>query len=559
MKGQKLVYSPVSLWKNFDSVSLPFEQEVVKSEEVEGIVYDHLYFNGNSYEDGVSRIYAVFAYKKGKKDLPAIVLISDVGSPVDQKEISFWAKKGYAVFGFDNMGKNDEQEHFTQYPESVAYANYLLAERHLTHCDTNAKETSWYHWAANTRRAISFVVAQDFVDKESVGLLAKKDSAITACMAGAFDDRLAACAVVFGVCYQEMEIYPGNTLEEVERAEERERWFAGIAPQSYLMHMQTPFFLTIGANSSATDLDKTHDALNLIPKQTPWAMWIAEKLLDAGGENFVKNLDKWLTMRLKKQIDESLLPVSCFRKINGKLNVVVRVPDEEEVQEVQIFCSREAVKNSVRYWSKVQLSSVADGIYCAEIDIFDKTKACYAYSNVRYRGGLVLSTNIIEVDADYLKDVKESKKTKTIYAGNMGATVFQIYSPFDKEENVYEEKKLEMQTGPFDIRGLAGRKFATFALNDAKYIKGEDSVLAFDVYSKTEQEIVLSVITNYGPDQKVYSAQRKLVGGEIWQKICISHDELKCDRAKGLSGWSVCEVLCIQTDEEIVINNIVLS
>ena len=63
MKGQKLVYSPVSLWKNFDSVSLPFEQEVVKSEEVEGIVYDHIYFNGNSYEDGVSRIYGIFAYK----------------------------------------------------------------------------------------------------------------------------------------------------------------------------------------------------------------------------------------------------------------------------------------------------------------------------------------------------------------------------------------------------------------------------------------------------------------------------------------------------------------
>ena len=141
----------------------------------------------------------------------------------------------------------------------------------------------------------------------------------------------------------------------------------------------------------------------------------------------------------------------------------------------------------------------------------------------------------------------------------MGAAVFQIYSPFDKEQNVYEDKKLEMQTGPFDIRGLAGRKFATFALNDAKYIKGEDSVLAFDVYSKTEQEVVLSVITNYGPDQKVYSAQRKLVGGEIWQKICITHDELKCDRAKGLSGWGVCEVLCIQADEEIVINNIVLS
>ncbi|MBQ9715856.1 MAG: acetylxylan esterase [Clostridia bacterium] len=560
MQGQKLVYSPVSLWKNFDSTSLPFEQEVIDVNEVDGIVYTRIYFNGVQYEDGISRIYGVFAAKKNKKDLPAIVIVSDLGKGINQNEVSFWAKKGYAVFGFDNMGKNDESEHFSKYPDSVSYANYLSAGRHLTHCDTNAKETCWYHWAANTRRAISYVAGQDGIDKESIGLLATKDSAVTACMAAAFDDRLAACAVVFGVCYQEMEMHAGHTLEEVERAEERERWFAGIAPQSYLMHMQTPFFLTIGANSPATDLDKTYEALNLIPKQTPWAVWIAEKMLDAGGESFVKNLDKWLTARLKKQIDESLLPVACFRKINGKLNVIVRIPDEEEVQEVQIFFAHEAVKNSVRYWNKLQLSNVADGIYRAEVEVYDKTKACYAYSNVRYRGGLVLSTNLIEVDDNYLKDVQTSKKTKTIYSGNMGVNVFQVYSPLKKDQDLnYEEKKLEMQTGPFDIRGLAGRDFATFALNDAKFTKGEDSVLAFDVYSKAEQDLVAGIVTNYGADQRIYVATEKLVGGEIWQKVCFALDEFKCDRAKSIVNWGACEVLCLHADEDIVVNNFVFT
>ena len=109
MQGQKLVYSPVSLWKNFDSTSLPFEQEVVKVEESDGIVYTHIYFNGVQHEDGISRVYGVFGAKKNKKDLPAIVIVSDVGKGINQHEISFWAKKGYAVFGFDNTGKNDDQ------------------------------------------------------------------------------------------------------------------------------------------------------------------------------------------------------------------------------------------------------------------------------------------------------------------------------------------------------------------------------------------------------------------------------------------------------------------
>ena len=259
-------------------------------------------------------------------------------------------------------------------------------------------------------------------------------------------------------------------------------------------------------------------------------------------------------------VDESLLPVACFCKINGKLNVIVRIPDEEEVQEVQIFFAHEAVKNSVRYWNKLQLSNVADGIYRAEVEVYDKTKACYAYSNVRYRGGLVLSTNLIEVDSDYLKDVHISKKTKTIYSGNMGVNVFQVYSPLKKEQDLnYEEKKLEMQTGPFDIRGLAGRDFATFALNDAKFAMGEDSVLAFDVYSKTEQDLVVGIVTNYGADQRIYVATEKLVGGEIWQKVCFALDEFKCDRAKSIVNWDACEVLCLHADEDIVVNNFVFT
>ena len=84
-------------------------------------------------------------------------------------------------------------------------------------------------------------------------------------------------------------------------------------------------------------------------------------------------------------------------------------------------------------------------------------------------------------------------------------------------------------------------------------------MLTFDVYSKAEQELVVGIVVNYGEDQRIYSTTEKLVGGEIWQKICLSLDEFKSDRAKGLGSWDKCEVLCLHADESIVINNVVFS
>lgn len=560
MNSQKIVYSPVSLWRDFDGVSLPLDTKTEAEFEAEGVIYTYLYFNGADYGDGVSRVYGLFARKKGKKNLPAIIIVNEPGKQINEKETAFWAKKGYAAFSFDNTGETDACNKFTVYPQSVSYANFAYSGRHMTNCDTNAKETSRYHWAVNTRRAITFAAEQECVDVSSIGLLASKDSAVVACMVAAFDDRLSACALIFGVCHQEVEIINGQTREQLEQAEERERWFAGIAPQSYLMHMQTPFFLCIGANSSLSDLDKTYDALNLIPKETPWALWIADRLLDSGGESFVKNLDKWLTLRLKKQIDNALLPVVDFRVLNKKLNIIVRVPDDDEAQDIAIYFAREASKNSVRNWNKVSLQNLADGVYRAEVEVYDTTQSCYAFCNIKYRGGLVLSGNLKEINADGLRGVLPAKKTKTLYNGQMGVGEFQVYSPSSCEETrIYDEKRLEVKNGPDDIKGVCGSCFATFALNDSKYIKNDDGLLAFDVYSKEEQELVVSVVVDYGQNQKVYGVSQKLLGGEMWQKICLALGELKGERGRAPDGWSQCEVLCFEAQNEIILNNLILT
>ena len=72
MAGEKIVYSPVTLWRGFDALSPSFDTETVVEFENDGIELSYIYFNGVAYPDGVSRVYGVFARRKGKKTCPPL-------------------------------------------------------------------------------------------------------------------------------------------------------------------------------------------------------------------------------------------------------------------------------------------------------------------------------------------------------------------------------------------------------------------------------------------------------------------------------------------------------
>ena len=169
--SEKITYSPVTLWRDFDSEALELDVEVVESGEKDGLIYTYQYFNGEKCPDGNSRVYSLFVHKKGKRDLPAVLLLGEPDKRMDVRHAEYWANKGYAVLVFDNAGEGDDAERFTLYPKSIDYANIRRAGRHATNCDTNAKETSWYHWAINTRRAVTFLEKSEVADVESKGLV----------------------------------------------------------------------------------------------------------------------------------------------------------------------------------------------------------------------------------------------------------------------------------------------------------------------------------------------------------------------------------------------------
>ena len=83
--------------------------------------------------------------------------------------------------------------------------------------------------------------------------------------------------------------------------------------------------------------------------------------------------------------------------------------------------------------------------------------------------------------------------------------------------------------------------------------------MTFDVYSEKEQNLLVTCVADYGKKQRLFSVTKKLLGVDMWQKVCVSTNELKGDVGRRPSGWGDCEVLCIKADDEILINNLLLT
>jgi len=479
------IYSAPGVWKDFDAESLELDVSVISDKSDSELTRKWVFFNGRKLESGaVSRVLALIVCKVGTAKLPALVVVPPSGQPIDEEFAVYWADKGYAVIAVDNAGESDSTK-YTVYPEEVKYANYIHSGRHLTHCDTTAKETCWYEWAVNARRAVTFIAREPYVNAQKIGLLGLRDGAFAVCMAGAFDKRLASCAVLSGSCYSD-----GDNADD--------RWQAGVAPQSYVMFMNVPFYVCSGTNSDA-DIDRTYRTLLTMPEAVPRAMLFVPGTGDE--TKFLSGIEKWFELTFSKK----------------KIPVLT-----EKHERAEIFYAGQAKSNRVRYWSR------------------SPANATVSFRNVTFKNGLTMSSNAVTVKED-----TSSESSKLVYMGSSGETAF-----FDGE----------VKTGPFEIAGAAGKTLSTFKLNDPNVIKESGRALTLDVHSGGEQDLKVLYVKNFGtPAQTAYCAQVGLLGGNMWQKVRLEPSDFHIDGGRPPENWNECELLSFTAEEEIIVNNLLFT
>lgn len=561
-----MLYTPVTLWKDFNSSQLSTDKRIVKAETVDGIVYEHFYFSAEKTSDGVTRAYAVAAYPEGGESLPLVIFVNDAGCGVDTARMEYWAKSGYCAATVDCFGESDRPL-FTHYPKSLDYANFDKCGRHLTNVDSNATETCWYHWTVNNRRLISVMLEDGRIDGGKVAIYSIHGGSRIVLQIVAMDERVKLGAVLYGNCWEN--VLSNATLRKPEEKEdfkadltlqeERQRWLAAVSPQSYVPFVKVPFYIALGTNSTTTDIAKSYEVVSRMPNGGQSRIFLSPRTTDCGEKQYRRNLDKWFSGCFKGQ-NVNGKPAVEMRVENNNLTIFVKTTALGKVDKVKIFYSRGNRPNYVKNWIDAVVSRDGADSFSAVADVVNGDSEITVFCNALLESGEWISSNIETVLPSKLGQVDLVPKARILYDSRAGNGQFVSLNPsVCQTMDFLDGNPTEPAEGPVKIMGMGGTAVSTFALSDEIYVFDSESVLTFDVFSLIEQKMEVCVCSDFGkPEQKIYRATVSLVGGNLWQKAVVPLSQLKNETNRPIKEVSSAGLLSFIAAKRIIINNIVM-
>ena len=168
------ILTPTLLWKNF-VIDGKVDGQVIEEKTQKGIVYTHYYLDGKVVEDGRVKIYGVMLRQKDVSMGPAILLVRDFNDGEDLSFAQALVKKGYTVFTVDLAGQRDGVNRYTEYPQSLEYANLEKSQYLQTEIEKDISKSCWYEWACVLKYTLSFMREEFFI--KSIGVIGVSHSA----------------------------------------------------------------------------------------------------------------------------------------------------------------------------------------------------------------------------------------------------------------------------------------------------------------------------------------------------------------------------------------------
>lgn len=551
MAQQQIIYTPSNIFSDID-FTLDTETVVINESEYKGVLFKEIYFAARDIGGKRPRGYGAVA-QGAVKGTPLLVIIGDYSHRTDYDIMAYYAQLGYSVFMFDYSGEGFDKTKYTFYPAEIDYANYIRAQRRLSFVDEDARKTSYFEWAALARYAVSAALAVLENKPEKIGVLGIGTGGNIAWMLSATDKRISALCSVFAAgweAYKEIFKYAEiNDLPGI--GEERARYLAGISAEAYAKFVNIPVMLLTASNSGFTHLERAYDTIARAPSVNTY-ICAAPNMRDyichydnikLFFDNFLINEDSEMPKKPMLQIDMAEGKVAVKADING-----------ESVSGIKIYCSENRLNPEARAW---QIYDASKGIIYPELHSSDGF--LFAYANVTYKSGLVLSTNLcVKNKAELQLSKSDIKRYNIIYNSQMGVDCFGAYCPQSEGvKDLLHKCEISVKAGPEGIFGIHAKNLATFKVGAAGFIGDPDESFKFDVYSPKEQELKIIFQDTAGLALKVsFAAAVKLKGGSIWQPVEIKKEDLKTKEGIALKSWASAAMVAFSAEDEFLINNI---
>ncbi len=531
-----MIVSAVALWKKFD-LSAPLLVTEWNIEEKQGIRYSDVSFSGHQVGNERVRIYArwMCPMKEGKH--PTVLLLGDVGKPVDEELAEYFLSKGYAVLMPDYSGKCGEEEETgtlrTVYPAALAHGNYENRQGYLDMHELSVEETCWFEWTYVALYSIEFLKALSNVG--NIGIVGVRTGGDVAWQALLSPD--VKCGVPINAVgwksFSDTAKF-GEALAQ-HMGDEQHSYIAAVEAQSYAPYVKCPVLMLCALRDNCFDCDRAYDTYSRLGCKDGNALVYSSTAGACIGANTLVDMDLFLEKNLKGReiyIPETL-NVSLTETETG-ISIEVDCDKEGILEETGVYYAEADVRTKCGYrdWHRKFVTdgkSVKNGKVTYTVKPFEGATAVFVFAYAKYINGFRVSSKITAKRLSHPNPT--AVKGRKLFSGEEMDT----FSVASYREYAIGEIFLEKEFLPKEKLGYANIKGAysvggirTFKIGSPTYTPNENALLAFDAYFTADERLKVWVDAGeVGKDFERYVCSFIVKGGGKWKRIILKAGDFK--------------------------------
>jgi len=534
-----VLITPKQLWQDFDPKELDFAVTIVREREFDTHLEQYLYFNAVKTTDGVVRACAKLYTPKNLQNSTAVTVFDDIFNSVDSFDPTSYLAKGFAVLVVDYAGeRNDNKRYTTIYPPSFNFAYYHKNPDTITVCD-DPHFSCWYIWGIIAIRANAYLESLGYKNRFSLGF---GHGGENVWKISHFENAMICGATVFS----------GGLIDSDNLA-----YKTALDSSSYALSAKSPIFIQVTSNELNDSLDEFNELYEASISNNESRFSILEKSMRCIDYKRVDNPLIWFLLYLEKSLakrcSEKIVecpPSVLIHSSEQKLYCDVVVPDYKNLEKVELFVCYGDNSPSTRFWRNIQLQMVSESEYLAKLDTASPEKPLFVFATAEYKSGLYLSSSISSIIPHTLGIKAPARKFKRLlYDIDMGISNFTI-SNWTKSEY-----QLFIKEGPLGLQGLTStiNSGSTYLLADDEFKPKDNLSLQFMLYSSEAQKVEFSILCSKTHNK--FITIKELDGNNSWEKITLSHEELKFENTP-LKDWNSVLTFTINSEKGLLLNSV---
>lgn len=515
--------TPSLLWAGFDAQSENLNSKLL-SEENNKKTYAFLAMTATDGEV----IAEINVFSPPSPTKKAVLLVGEYYRLPQSDLIENLVSKNYLVcyVDYSAVGKNTN----TVFPPSLSYGVIANAGDHLKKLCPTAKDTCQYLYSVIVKRAITFI-QKELLQKEIV-LVGIKSGVEIAMQTAGSDNRLLALACICGAGYTEYLDKPKYENDEIILNDELMQWLTSVSSVAYAKHIKLPVLITVGSNGKLSDIDRLSNIITLMA-ESEVRINISPRYLDNISKKSYNNFVKWLEGVFLYSTPPEI-PVMTINVNNaGAVYASVRTDSCIEVESVKVYYSYGDNSHSTRYWSSSAGETVGECEFIAKMPVSEPSGPLFAFCEVNYRNGIVLSSIIYHIDLENYKITTEKATNIPIifqYATHQG-NFTEV-----RDDAVILNDSIEEDVLPINIKGLKCRLGSMVTFFRSKDI-ADTKLLQIDTYSsKLNYTLSMSVIRG-GAVYKEYFCEKNVIVTDSYYSLKLSVNDFKGKDYLPLESW----------------------